>query len=717
MKIITVTCRLILFVVLSNFIGLHAFGQWEPEGKIEGADVLSLASNDTLLFAGTTLGVLVYHCNNPGEGWKEFLLPPDPEVTALAVYRDSLFVGTPTGVYKSSLVEPELINIGQGFYSIYVKSFKILEFNGASVLALILKFTQWDQLYFYNTDVCSWNDWFVEPLDQRITDVVHIPINSLSLTDSTFYIITSQHIWVSSYPGAPPYFVENIPGDMCMNSMIYHDEYLLAATCNGIFRKRFQSQENWTQVVNGPVTNVTCMHARHVNDNVTELIAGCSLEGIFWSHDNGETWSRDTTLPYPRFSITAICSNPDYLLAGTNGPGVFRFMVGDKWEYMNDGLAQADITSIAYCGSYFLAGTNGAGLFKSDSNGGFAQNNQGLNSLDVSFVYNAFVCSVVCAGGVLYYFDNISNQWIDFSHNSFGNVAYDCKGMYVNPFHSDVIYVAMQNGVYYNKLMQDHIWHPMKQGLDGVSITGFIFPDSIMYVSTGEHGVYQFNTLDSIWHQMDMSGLGNPYINSLEYYNNKLYAGTWDGVFYTKIGQSGWVQADSGITQTHMIHLEAYLELLFASAYPNNCYVKVTDNSAWRDRSDGFPQWTFLRDLMVISDNYYNYIYAATNRSLWKRALGEMNPGIFEKRSASNVNGYPNPCQDEFHIDMKGLSTDAIACRVMNLQGKTIAEFRFPAGRSGEWVPSITVKGLPSGLYLVELTTNDSVHIVKLVVE
>ncbi|MBN1198255.1 MAG: hypothetical protein JXA23_02805, partial [Bacteroidales bacterium] len=98
MKRASVACRFFLFVVLSTWFGLHASGQWVSEGQIEGADVLSLASNDTLLFAGTALGVLVYHCNRPEEGWNEFLLPPDPEVTALAVYHDSLFVGTPTGV-------------------------------------------------------------------------------------------------------------------------------------------------------------------------------------------------------------------------------------------------------------------------------------------------------------------------------------------------------------------------------------------------------------------------------------------------------------------------------------------------------------------------------------------------------------------------------------------------------------------------------------------
>jgi hypothetical protein len=347
--------------------------------------------------------------------------------------------------------------------------------------------------------------------------------------------------------------------------------------------------------------------------------------------------------------------------------------------------------------------------------GGFVQNNQGLNSLDVSFVYNAFVCSVVCAGGILYYFDTNSNQWINFSHSSFGTVAYDCIGMYVNPFHTDVIYVAMENGIYYNKLMQDQIWYPMKEGLDGVSITGFVFPDSIMFVSTAEHGVYWFNTLDSIWHQIDMTGLGNPYINSLEYYDNRLYAGTWDGVFATNIGQSGWVQADSGITHTHMIHLEAYHELLFASAYPNNCYVKVAGNGIWRDRSDGLPQWTFIHDLMVIEDYYFNYTYAATNRSLWKRRLGEMNPGTDEPVPPATLRCHPNPFADRFYIDLSGMYTGPVQINLVTLQGKVAVERIWMPGSDRGTDALIQTPDLPDGLYIVPVSYPGGRHTGKVI--
>ena len=715
MKKASVAFRFFLFVILLTLFGLHASGQWVPEGQIEGANVLSLASNDTLLFAGTSLGVLVYHCNRPEEGWNEFLLPPDPEVTALAVFNDSLFVGTPTGIYKSSLVDPELIDIGYQFFTVYVKSLKILQFNNAPVLALILKFDEWDVLYYREAEGLEWYGWFDIPPEQRIKDVVHIPANSIINTDSTFFIITTQNIWVCAYPGADPYWEEHLPGDTCVNAMIYHNEYLFAATSNGIFRQKFRSSDTWTQVENGPVANVTCLHARHLNDSVTELIAGCSLEGIFWSHNDGVTWAADTTLPYPRSSITAICSNPDYLLSGTNGPGVFRFMANNKWETMNHGLAQADVTSMAYCGDYFLAGTNGAGLFKKGLTGGFVQNNQGLNSLDVSFVYNAFVCSVVCASGIMYYFDTTSNQWINFSHASFGPVAYECTGMVVNPFHTDLIYVAMENGVYYNKLMQDQIWHPMKEGLDGMSITGFVFPDSIMFVSTAEHGVYWFNTLDSIWHQIDMTGLGNPYINSLEYYDNRLYAGTWDGVFAANFGQGGWVQADSGITHTHMIHMEACQNLLFASAYPNNCYVKVTDNGIWRDRSDGFPQWTFVHDLMVLGDNHDEDVYAATNRSLWKRNLGEMNPGIPEAGRQSPLRCYPNPCDDRLSIDVSHLAGSVVSLEIMDIQGKK--QIAKPPDSGSRETLSLDVASLPPGLYLLRILTSAQSYSCKILVQ
>ena len=372
-------------------------------------------------------------------------------------------------------------------------------------------------------------------------------------------------------------------------------------------------------------------------------------------------------------------------------------------------MYQLDIRSlIEYEGqeNYFLAATHGNGILRVLPDKSVIPFNEGLKSPDADCLYDAGPYLVASAGGHMYYLDESQQSWVDFSYGWWNTEP--CLGIsYTNT--SIAMVVARENGISWNYFMIDTLWHSLNKGIENVTINSLVTYHDTMYVSAWDSGVYWFNTMDSTWHRKTMAGIDNESIRCLEISNGTLYAGTYNGIFVLKPDSTQWVAKNDGLATTNTITLKAYHDLLFASFYPNNFYVASTETMQWRDRSEYLPQYTFIGNIYINDP----YVYASSNRSLWKRNLGEMNPGIPELKTKGSIIGYPNPCKDQFFIDTRYLSGTLLSLKLVDIHGKTMLE-QIPRNPNAP-IQSIDMSLCPSGLYFLSLQTDEGRVVSKII--
>lgn len=115
------------------------------------------------------------------------------------------------------------------------------------------------------------------------------------------------------------------------------------------------------------------------------LYAATLMQGVFSSHDNGNTWEAyGSGLPNAQLFAMAACAS-DSLFAGSWGQGVFRSFTATKvWTSASQGITDPYISALACSAEYVFAGTNASGVFRSVNNGeNWRPVNGGLSNLAV----------------------------------------------------------------------------------------------------------------------------------------------------------------------------------------------------------------------------------------------------------------------------------------------------------------------------------------------
>jgi hypothetical protein len=102
--------KLLIFLIFCSFI-TSSHSQWERVPALEGGVVFSVTADNNMIFAPGMPGVSVLKTDEAEPPWETIIVPPIPEITALACYNDSIVTGTPAGIYISSTEHPELIDM------------------------------------------------------------------------------------------------------------------------------------------------------------------------------------------------------------------------------------------------------------------------------------------------------------------------------------------------------------------------------------------------------------------------------------------------------------------------------------------------------------------------------------------------------------------------------------------------------------------------------
>ncbi len=147
--------------------------------------------------------------------------------------------------------------------------------------------------------------------------------------------------------------------DFQVYSLLYKNKVLYAGTGEGLFRS-LDDGENWSFLIgsyNGMGSNVVTISVEGNN-----ICAGAEqLGGLFYSTNNGATWTRDLELIY----IYSVIIKDNNILVGTSEGIIFSNDLGKNWYTANDGFYQNPfVKDICILNNYIYASLVTQGIWK-----------------------------------------------------------------------------------------------------------------------------------------------------------------------------------------------------------------------------------------------------------------------------------------------------------------------------------------------------------------
>jgi len=269
-----------------------------------------------------------------------------------------------------------------------------------------------------------------------------------------------------------------------------------------VFASAYYPQENfWKQVdtlKNESIFSIASNSKGHI-------FTGSWLGKISFSRDNGETWSVNNTAAISNLIFCLFVNSQDHIFAGTVGGGLLRSTDdGDNWTYI--GLSDYSVISIAADSKNILyAATSGKynGLFKSSDNGD---------------TWNE------CGNGL----DNKNIQAL----------AVNSKDqIFTGTF--DGIFLSKDGGI---------SWIQMNNGLSNTSIYSLgVNSDDCIFAGTFHDGeIFYSNDSGENWNNKGNS-LNTSFVRSFAFYENRVFAGSHDGVFISDDNGETWNKISSGL--------------------------------------------------------------------------------------------------------------------------------------------------------------------------
>ena len=378
-------------------------------------------------------------------------------------------------------------------------------------------------------------------------------------------------------------------------------------------------------------------------------------------------------------NVGSIVINGNNIFAGTYQDGIFLSSNnGGSWTAVNTGLPNPIIIwSLAVKGDTILAGSDGAGIFFSINNG---------NSWDTM---------------------NIGLPYIDGAY--YGIMALAVKGdtIFASTF-SDGIFRSLNNG---------SSWDSINTGLTGTAhrlVNALAIKRDTIFAGTGTlyigGGVFISSNSDSSW---TPAGLASYPISALALRNDTVFAGTNDaGMWFRALNGGSWSLSSNGLigSGTNIFSLALYENYIFAGT-GNKVYYSNNIDSSWIALDSNLTSW----DIYSLAVNN-TYVFAGTENGIWRYPLSKIT-GIKEmNNNESNIsNPYPNPTDYKTSIDYTlppGINEGEIV--FYNLQGTEVKRFKVDRTFS---TLLISTADIAAGTYLYQLqTTAQSTEGKKMVV-
>jgi photosystem II stability/assembly factor-like uncharacterized protein len=361
-------------------------------------------------------------------------------------------------------------------------------------------------------------------------------------------------------------------------------------------------------------------------------------------------WKMDAT-PFSQ-GIISVGAKDSNVYVGLINTTYFFNKNGQKWTEIND-LSYLNVRAFEFLGNVIYAGTD-AGLYKSD--------NKGASWSHIAVPGSTVRC--VAARGSQVVIGNGSS--------------------------GDKCYISDNYGI---------DW----RSIDSTSFRGMaaIIKDSIIIV--GGSGTLRVSTnAGKTW--KTIKNIYMEYLRTLFYFNNKLFAGTEQGVYISSDNGLNWTPLNKGLNYKNVGHFAISGKNLLAGAYGALYSLNSADStwSVYQNLTDNSLQ---INGLAV--DNGKMYV-GSTYGSLYTLDILTSENSV--KQPIQDLSIHPNPFDGVLYIDLKEIS-DSSEIIIINLQGQEVFHTKSNFSKS----MTLNLENLSNGVYWLKIQNANTIQTKKII--
>lgn len=677
---------MILFFCFVN----NALSEWVPcNNGISGGSTLRFKYyNDT---AYTITGNKPYYTTNDGLNWIMFDTPDSLKTRDMIITQKGIFLGTETGIFKSSDGGLTWQDIECEFSNIYVMEFINDRIYVGSSIGMHIS-EDFGENWFYN-DLSGMG--VVRTITGK-DSVVYAGLDNKGLYKTT----DNGYAWKSIKGSLKTEYVVNITLD---GNRVY---VLLSVGIMFEFNYGLYYTEddgaNWIQIPTPK--DFRSYSTMFLSENI--ILLGISYNGLHRSTDNGATWAKVSngfTSVYPYY--LKLYGNK--LFAATSS-GIYMSMDnGYSWERRSNGLKCFSIRSIVERDNTIFIGSQNDGVYKStDFGNSWVSVNNNLQCLNISYlsVQGDNLYAGAFAGGTFMSTDNGANwqqMHQDNADSTFLNYVYSLYS------HENTFYVGGSSGI--------------NSTSDGGQTWKFLDPDtskSNYYVKAMiiHDGVFYAGTSLGLFVSSDNGDSWNLKLSSqardFTVWQDKVFAATNGGVFYTSDNGENWTQANTGNIQS-FFSAASHENLVIAGDIEDGYVIFSSDGGNSWFFSNNFGADNYIYDLAVIGE----YIFAGIGeKGIYKTLFeGFETTGIQDESDAESkldLVAYPAPASDVVNISITNVDYELnindvliydIYGRLINTSGKITLENLPPNSTKISW----SCSDVPNGIYSVNFSSGN----------
>ncbi len=349
--------------------------------------------------------------------------------------------------------------------------------------------------------------------------------------------------------------------------------------------------DNWTGIAGSGVLNINCLA---INPS-GHLYLGVSHLGVWWTSNNGITWSNNQITHNPHTGLGATITSigidsqghiythsfrsfdggvswqeitppsfirafafgtPNKIFGGTYEGVYLSIDNGASWSARNAGVENLTINALLLdADGHFYAGSAADGIFySSDEGASWTPRNSGLGSLDVTSLARGPAGEVYAGTG---------NQGVYRSTDqglTWTPVNGDLPDLQVRTIAVDVnseLYIGTDGGGIFKSTDAGNTWSAKNRNINVENLNAALETGSNGFLlATGGSGIFHSPDGHGEW-SIKNTGLANRYVTGLAAGNaGDIFAGTFSGVFRSTDAGESWFPANSGIENERIIQIE-----------------------------------------------------------------------------------------------------------------------------------------------------------------
>ncbi len=369
---------------------------WTSSNNGIKADILSMTTQGTNIFAGSRNKGEVYLSTDKGTNWTKFNTPlPFQNIRSLIAIDTNLFAGTDSSLYVSSIRGYGWTKVVSGLPS--TCQVNTLFTYGTTFLAGT------DQDVMISND--GGNTWA-----ERNNGLFSILPRCFAVNDKNLFVGTLNHgMFVTTNNGLSWTKINNGLNNPEVYCLLEKDGNIFAGTDDGVFLTT-NNGTSWTPANTGLKMAISTLVVKD-----SSFFAVAFKEGVFLSTDNGASWSPVTGLSGKGIS-SLVVNNGNLVAASYYGDVYLSTNNGMSWNYINNGFPTGQSLKLASIGSNIFFSTDGRGIFVTSDNGlHWNAINTGLSTNSIitirAFDSILYTCT---ADGNLYYSKNLGRDWVQF---------------------------------------------------------------------------------------------------------------------------------------------------------------------------------------------------------------------------------------------------------------------------------------------------------------